>query len=223
MLLRGAVMKRTALALITIFVILFVGSRAQEVMASDELYLWKLQYPGAQVTAEYQIHITAPDSWQANTPYNVYVNLISKNYYKVQIDSAKVILESEAFSLESFSQEEPKMLTEPADIYAEKFSFNLPTDKLVTGEKFTVSATAVISLSSVAGSSEGLNGTWNNYDDPVTAKLYFSSQSTSSLEPTPTPPEGDPYSNPAIFAIGPVIAIVVGAVFLLVYFKKRKQ
>jgi len=220
-----AEMKKTALALALMFTFscLLVISQIQTGNASDKLYLWELHNEGAQVEAEYQIRITAPDSWQANTPYEVTVRVISKNYYEVKIDSAKTVLESENFSLEAFSQEEPKILTQPADIYSEKFSFNIPTDKLVSGENFTVSAIAVISLSSVSGSSEGLNGTWNNYNNPLTASLYFSSQSTSSPEPTPTPPEGHSYSIPAIFLIGPSIVIVMVGLGLLVYLKKRHK
>jgi hypothetical protein len=218
----GFQMKRVYVTLFVLTTMLIVSS-LQVVLAADELYMWELHNEGANVTAEYQIHITASDSWEAETPYEVDVKLISKNYYSVKIDSAKVILNrGKSFKLESLSKQEPTVLTKPSDYWKETFSFNLPTDKLVNGQNFTVTAIAIVSLSSIAGSSEGLNGTWDNYDNPVTARLYFSSQSTSSPEPTPTPPEGSPYSIPAIVVIGPVIAIAIG-LGLLVYFKKRKH
>jgi hypothetical protein len=219
----GAVMKR-ALAILCIVATLLIFSQIQTSTAADKLYMWELHNEGAKVTAEYQIHITASDSWEADTPYEVDVRLISKNYYRVKIDSAKVILNrGKSFTLESLSKQEPKVLTEPGDYWEETFSFNLPTDKLVSGGNFTVLAIAVVSLSSVGESSEGLNGTWDNYDSPVTARLYFSSQSASSPEPTPTPPEGSPYSIPALFVIGAVIAIAFVCLGLLLYFNRRKR
>jgi hypothetical protein len=216
-------MKR-ALAILCIVATLLIFSQIQTSTAADKLYMWELHNEGAKVTAEYQIHITASDSWEADTPYEVDVRLISKNYYSVKIDSAKVILNrGKSFKLESLSNQEPRVLTEPGDYWAETFSFNLPTDKLDSVQNFTVTAIAIVSLSSVAGSSEGLNGTWDNYDSPVTAKVFLSSQSASSPEPTPTPPEGSSYSIPALFVIGAVIAITFVCLGLLLFFNRRKR
>ena len=177
-------------------------------MTSDKLYLWKLQNEEAKVTAKYQIHITASNSWEADAPYKVKVKLLSKNYYIVKIDSAKVILNIGSFTLESLSEKEPAILREPADYWEKTFTFDIPLDKLVSGKNFTVSAVAVISISNVPESTWELNGTWNNFDKSVTARLHFTSQSESIL-------------NTIVMVSMTSVTLVSASI--LIYFKKRKQ
>jgi multisubunit Na+/H+ antiporter MnhC subunit len=219
-----AEMKKTALAItLTLTALLFV-SQIQTSRASDKLYLWELHNEGAQVEAEYQIRITASDSWRRNVPYEVNIRMISKNSYPISIDSAKAVLKSENFSLESLSQETP-IQPDPTEsrIYEEKFAFNIPAEKLIGGENFTVSAIAVITLSSVAGSNDGLNGTWDNYANPVIVSLYFPSQSTLPTQSPESTPIVEPF--PTTLLIGSVVAVAVAVVGLglLVYLKKRRR
>jgi hypothetical protein len=215
-------MNRRAVVLFLLTVLFFVN-QIQISMASQEIYLWKLFDEVTHVTAEYQIVITASDAWEADMPYEVNVRLTTKNYYGVRIDSAKVILNSENFSLESLSQEEPAVLTYAGAYWEEKFAFDIPSEKLVSGENFTVSVVAVISISAVPESGYGFVGTWDNYGNPVTVNLYFLSQATT---PTPSPspeptPEAEPFPTTLVIAsIGSAAIVGLG---LLVYFKKRNH
>ena len=177
-------MKRTAIVLFLLTSIFFV-SQIQTGMAAQEIYLWELPNEDGHFTNEYQIVVTASDDWQPDVPYEVTVRLTTKNSYDVKIDSAEVILNSSEFSLESLSEEESVALTDIGDYWEKKFTFEIPSEKLVSGENFTLSIVAVITISAVPESGDGVEGTWDNYGEPVTVSLYAPSQSTLS-EPAPT-------------------------------------
>lgn len=120
--------------------------------------MWELLYEDGH-TNEYQISISASDDWQPDLPYEVKVRLTTKNSYDVKIDSAKVVLNSESFSLESLNEEEPAVLTDIGDHWEKKFSFEIPSEKLAGDENFTLSIAAVIAISAVPESVDGLKGT----------------------------------------------------------------
>jgi hypothetical protein len=198
--------------IITVFLILItflVATQIQTSLAAQKIYMWELPNEDWQIINEYQIVISASDSWEPDIPYEVSVTMTTKNSYDVKIDSAKVILSDENFALESLSKQEPTIFMDEGDHWTEKFAFEIPSEKLVSGENFTVSIVAVISISAVPESVDGLKGTWNNYDRPVIAKLYF-----------PPQPDLQPFQMALIVAS--VASVVLVGVGFLIYFKKRK-
>ena len=202
-------MKRIVAVLFLLLVLLFV-TQIQTSIAHQKIYVWELSNEDWKITNEYQIVITASDAWQPNMPYEVKVRITTKKYYDVKINSIKVIFNSESFVLDSLNEEE-KVFTDAGDYWEKKFAFEVPTEKLGSDQNFTVSIIAIINISAVPESVDGLKGTWDNYDEPLTVSLYLPSQSTL-LEPFPT----------TLF-VASVASVAVVGVGLLVYFKKRNH
>jgi hypothetical protein len=223
-------MKKTALALVLIFALLFpvagtelvkiAGANAipYPVTPSTDLPTLVIQTPEphspsyANNTLELNFTVIQPDSWDSY--YMDFMPTVGRCLDYCYLDgilvdafpSTQNIVSNYSFV---FSNLASNQHTVKIDVYVLTFS---------QIGSYQSNVTQTVSFRIDAGSQS-----ISFHEEPITIirGQYPSSASSPSPEPTPTPPEGSSYSIPAIVVVGPVIVIAVG-VGLLVYFIKRK-
>jgi hypothetical protein len=223
-------MKKTALALVLIFALLFpaTGTELVKIAGANaipypptpntDLPTLVIQTPEphspsyANNTLELNFTVIQPNSWDSY--YMDFMPTVGRCYGYCYLDGILVNAFPSTQNIVSnytfvFSNLTSNQHTVKIDVYTLTFS---------QIDTYQSNVTQTVSFKINAGSQ-----TISFHEEPIAIirGQYPPSASSPLSEPTPTPPEGSSYSIPA-FVIGSVIAIAIG-LGLLVYFKKRKQ
>lgn len=166
-------MKKGTLALSVVVIWLLLGQT--QTGALQETYKWKT--PADTGYSTYQVSLTTSDVWQVDTTVTMRIRLtmISKRAgldYS-EIVSARIVLNSESFTMDSGIQTGLGTLADIDDCRVKEVSFYIPADKVNRGQTLNVSIVLEVTIDEIDDTQTKI---WayglHNYDNPMVVNLY---------------------------------------------------